>query len=61
MEVILLAAVPDYRHFSVANLITRAKRTDYSDQALENIHPEDSPWTGHGVNRTFKEDLGFLE
>ena len=63
MEVIVLAAFPDYspRHLGVAHLIIRAKRTNHSDEALENIHPKDSPWTGHVVNRVFKEDLGFLE
>lgn len=61
MEVIVLAAVPDHRRLGVAHLTTTAKRTNHSDKALEDIHPKDSPWTGHGVNRVFKENLGFLE
>lgn len=63
MEVIVLVAVPDYRHIwrRRAHLIMRAKRTNHSDKALENIHPKDRPWTGHPVNRVFEEDLGFLE
>jgi hypothetical protein len=61
MEVTVLAAVPGKRNLGVARMATSAKRTHHTDKALKNIHPKDSPWTRHGVNRRFEQNLGFLE
>jgi hypothetical protein len=61
MEVTVLAAVPGKRDFDVARMAMSPKRTHHTDKTLKNIHPKDSPWTRHGVNRRFEQNLGILE